>query len=154
VVEPSESAQRWRPPSRGRPARGRVGWSEVDATFQRTQVDGQAAWVGKCLHCGRKLVVRDDGRAMGQATLEHVWPQSQGGSDEVANLAVACSGCNREKGTRHDHGKRHGKAASRLDDVARVLRERRRERWRDPASVGMAARLAPVMSGPDVPPTE
>jgi hypothetical protein len=126
----------------------------TDATFQRTVVDGQAAWVGKCLHCGRKLVVRDDGRAMGQATLEHVWPQSQGGSDAVGNLAVACSGCNREKGTRHDHGKSRGKAASRLDDVARVLGERRRERWRDPDSVGMAARLAPVMSGPDVPPTE
>jgi 5-methylcytosine-specific restriction endonuclease McrA len=130
----------------------------TDATFERTRVDGQAAWVGKCLHCGRKLVVRDDGRAMGQATLEHVWPQSQGGSDEVANLAVACSGCNREKGTRHDHGKSHGqgrgKTASRLDDVARVLRERRRERWRDPASVGMAARLAPVMADPDVPSTE
>jgi 5-methylcytosine-specific restriction endonuclease McrA len=121
----------------------------TDATFQRTLVDGQPAWVGKCLHCGRKLVVRDDGRAMGQATLEHVWPQSQGGTDAVDNLAVACSGCNREKGTRHDHAKSHGKAASRLDEVAATLRARRRERWRDPASVGMAARLAPVMPGPD-----
>jgi hypothetical protein len=103
----------------------------TDATFQRTLVDGQAAWVGKCLHCGRRLVVRDDGRAMGQATLEHMWPQSQGGNDAVENLAVACNGCNREKGSRHDHGKR----ASRLDEVVAVLRERRRERWRDPASV-------------------
>jgi hypothetical protein len=116
----------------------------TDATFQRTLVDGQAAWVGKCLHCGRRLVVRDDGRAMGQATLEHVWPQSQGGSDAVENLAVACNGCNREKGSRHDHGK----SASRLGEVVAVLRERRRERWRDPASVGMATRLAPVLSGP------
>lgn len=115
----------------------------TDATFQRTHVDGQAAWVGKCLHCGRKLVVRDDGRAMGEATLEHIWPQSQGGSDAVENLAVACSGCNREKGTRHDHGK----VASRLGEVVAALRERRRERWRDPASVAMATRLAPVMTG-------
>jgi hypothetical protein len=35
----------------------------------------------------------------------------------------------------------------RLDEVVAVLRERRRERWRDPASVGMATRLAPVLSG-------
>lgn len=117
----------------------------TDATFQRTRVDGQEAWVGKCLHCGRKLVVRDDGRAMGQATLEHVWPQSQGGGDTVENLAVACNGCNLEKGTRHDHGK----SASRLDEVVAVLRARRRERWRDPASVGMALRLAPVMPDAD-----
>ncbi|HZJ62204.1 MAG TPA: HNH endonuclease, partial [Kofleriaceae bacterium] len=74
----------------------------TDATFERSSVDGQVAWVGKCLHCGSKLVVRDDGRAMGEATLEHVWPQSQGGSDAVANLAVACNRCNREKGSRHD----------------------------------------------------
>lgn len=117
----------------------------TDATFTPAQVDGQAAWVGKCLHCGRKLVVRDDGRAMGQATLEHVWPQSQGGSDAPDNLAVACSSCNREKGTRHDHGKR----ASRLDDVVALLQARRRERWRDPSSVGMATRLAPALR-PDV----
>jgi 5-methylcytosine-specific restriction endonuclease McrA len=114
----------------------------TDSTFERVLVDGQPAWVGKCLHCGSKLVVRDDGRAMGQATLEHVWPQSQGGNNAVANLAVACNRCNREKGSRHDHGK-HGE---RLDEVTTVLRERRRERWRDPADVGMAARLAPVIA--------
>jgi hypothetical protein len=117
----------------------------TDSTFERTVVDGDVAWVGKCLHCGRKLVVRDDGRAMGQATLEHVWPQTQGGSDAVTNLAVACNRCNREKGSRHDHGKHN----ERLDEVVAVLRERRRERWRDPEDVGMAARLAPVMAESD-----
>lgn len=114
----------------------------TDSTFQRAVVDGQAAWVGKCLHCGRKLVVRDDGRPMGEATLEHVWPQSQGGGDALANLAVACNRCNREKGSRHDHGKH----SERLDEVVAVLRKRRSERWRDPVDVGMAARLAAVMA--------
>ena len=117
----------------------------TDATFERGVVDGQVAWIGKCLHCGRKLVVRDDGRAMGEATLEHVWPQSQGGDNAVANLAVACTRCNREKGARHDHG-RH---ARRLDEVVAALRQRRSERWRDPATVGMAARLAPVLAADD-----
>jgi uncharacterized protein len=113
----------------------------TDATFARTTVDGQVAWVGKCLHCGKKLVVRDDGRAMGAATLEHVWPTAQGGTNEVENLAVACESCNVEKGARHDHG-RH---AQRLDQVTALLRERRRTRWRDPASVGMAGRLASLL---------
>jgi 5-methylcytosine-specific restriction endonuclease McrA len=112
----------------------------TDATFARVQLDGAPAWVGKCLHCGKKLVVADDGRALGGATLEHVWPRAQGGTDAIDNLAVARAGCNREKGTRHDH-----RAGARLDEVVAALRARRQARWRDPAEVGMAARLAKVL---------
>jgi 5-methylcytosine-specific restriction endonuclease McrA len=112
----------------------------TDKTFQRTVLDGKPAWVGKCLHCGKKLVVADDGRAISEATLEHVWPETQGGSNDIENLAVACAGCNREKGARHDH-----RGGPRLDEIVAVLRARRRERWRDPADVGMAARLAAVI---------
>ncbi len=111
----------------------------TDSTFERATLDGATVWVGKCIHCRSRLVVADDGRALGEATLEHVWPQAQGGSDDLANLAVACARCNREKGARHDH--HH---TPRLDEVVAVLRARRRERWRDPAAVGMAARLAEV----------
>ena len=112
----------------------------TDRTFEKTVLDGKPVWVGKCLHCGRKLVVGDDGRARGEATLEHVWPQTQGGTNDVENLAVACARCNREKGTRHDHRK-----GQRLDEVVALLRARRQERWREPAEVGMENRLAPVL---------
>lgn len=112
----------------------------TDKTFQRAVLDGKPAWVGKCLHCGKKLVVADDGRPISEATLEHVWPETQGGTNDVANLAVACARCNREKGTRHDH-----RGGARLEEVVAVLRARRLERWRDPADVGMAGRLASVL---------
>lgn len=112
----------------------------TDRTFARTSLDGKAVWVGKCLHCGKKLVVADDGRAISEATLEHVWPETQGGTNDLENLAVACAGCNREKGSRHDH-----RGGARLDEVVAVLRARRLERWRDPEDVGMAARLARVV---------
>jgi len=115
----------------------------TDATFARATLDDQQVWIGKCLHCNAKLVVRDDGLAMGAATLEHVWPTAQGGTNAIANLAVACARCNREKGVRHDHGKN----PPRLDEVVAVLRERRRARWRDPDAVGMAGRLAAVLPG-------
>lgn len=118
-----------------------LGAAVTDSTFARTTLDGELVWVGKCIHCNAKLVVRDDGRAMGTATLEHVWPQAQGGDNRLENLAVACARCNREKGTRHDHGK--GDRA-RFEEVTRKLAERRRERWRDPEVVGMTARLAPL----------
>lgn len=113
----------------------------TDKTFARAVLDGRPVWVGKCIHCNRKLVIADDGRPLGEATLEHVWPQTQGGTNDVANLAVACARCNREKGTRHDH-----KGGPRLDEIVARLRDRRTERWRNPADVGMAARLAPVLA--------
>jgi 5-methylcytosine-specific restriction endonuclease McrA len=112
----------------------------TDSTFERGTLDGRAVWIGKCLHCNRKLVVRDDGVAMGAATLEHVWPQTHGGTNELANLGVACAGCNREKGRRHDHTR-----GERLDAVVAFLAERRKQRWRDPADVGMAGRLAALV---------
>lgn len=112
----------------------------TDATFERITLDGKPAWVGKCIHCNTKLVVGDDGRSMGEATLEHVWPQTQGGTDQVENLAVACNRCNREKGSRHDH-----RRTPRLEEIVAELRTKRMARWRDPAAVGMAARLAQVL---------
>lgn len=81
---------------------------------------------------------------MGEATLEHVWPETQGGTNEVANLAVACARCKREKGSRHDH-----KGGQRLEEVVALLRTRRAERWRRPRDVGMAQRLAQVLPVPD-----
>ena len=119
----------------------------TDSTFERQALDGRRVWVGKCIHCNSKLVVADDGRSLGEATLEHVWPEAQGGTNDVMNLAVACARCNREKGTRHDH-----RGGSRLEQVVALLQARRLERWRDPSDVGMEARLLPVMgetSDPD-----
>jgi 5-methylcytosine-specific restriction endonuclease McrA len=113
----------------------------TDATFERTTLDGRVAWVGKCIHCNSKLVVGDDGRSLGEATLEHVWPQTQGGTDAVENLAVACNRCNREKGSRHDH-----RLTPRLEEIVAELRTKRMARWRDPEVVGMAVRLASVLA--------
>lgn len=109
----------------------------TDKTFERTVLDGRTVWVGKCIHCNSKLVVADDGRSLGEATLEHVWPETQGGTNEVTNLAVACARCNREKGSRHDH-----RGDQRLVEVVDLLKARRQERWRDPADVGMERKLA------------
>jgi hypothetical protein len=115
----------------------------TDSTFERMTLDNRPVWVGKCIHCNSKLVIADDGRALGEASLEHVWPQTRGGTNDVDNLAIACARCNREKSP-HDSGKNDG-----LDAMVEMLRARRAERWRDPAEVGMAARLARVMPAPD-----
>jgi len=122
----------------------------TDSTFERATLDGRRVWIGRCLHCNSKLVIADDGRSLGEATLEHVWPEAQGGTNDVKNLAVACARCNREKGTRHDH-----RGGPRLEQVVALLQARRLERWRDPRDVGMEARLAAVMGeapgGPEDP---
>lgn len=119
-----------------------LGIVATDRTFSATSLDGRRVWVGKCIHCAAKLVVGDDGRPLGAATIEHIWPQSQGGGDDLANLALACDRCNREKGSRHDH-KRGGDP--RLLEIVETLRRRRAERWRDPSEVGLAARLAALL---------
>ena len=118
----------------------------TDATFERTMLDATPVWVGKCIHCNSKLVVSDSGRPLGEATLEHIWPQTQGGTNEVVNLALACARCNREKGRRHDP-----KGGARFEEVVALLRARRQERWRDPETVGMARRLVQVLPMPDEP---
>ncbi len=100
-------------------------------------------WETRCLHCRSRLLVREDGEALGHATLEHVVPQAWFGkraaktltarvgddADNPRNLAVACAGCNHGKGVSHDaKGPNDARAAA----VVAALLERRLARWREP----------------------
>lgn len=101
----------------------------TDNTFERKDVRGERMWVGRCIHCGTSLTVSTTGETFG-ATVEHIVPGAQGGTDDLANLALACERCNHGKGMRLD--------VRRKDDPTVVaVRERmlarRRERWRNPA---------------------
>jgi len=104
-----------------------LGIVATDSTFERKTVRGDEVWVGKCIHCNRRLVVEANGDTVG--TIEHIVPRSHGGGDEIVNLALACGRCNREKGLRHDH-RRPGDPG--LSAVVQQLEARRRERWREP----------------------
>ena len=73
----------------------------TDATFEKTTLDGKTVWVGKCIHCNRKLTIADDGTPLSRATIEHIWPRNHGGANDLRNIALACSACNRSK-SRHD----------------------------------------------------
>ena len=118
----------------------------TDRTFERALLGDRTVWVGKCIHCGRKHTISDEGVPITQATLEHIWPRNHGGGNDLANLAIACGGCNREKGGRHDSRTRDD---ARLGEIVAELRRRRAERWRDPAEVGMAERIASVLAPPE-----
>jgi 5-methylcytosine-specific restriction endonuclease McrA len=100
----------------------------TDATFAMSVVRGEPVWVGKCIHCNARLVVRTDGDADGSATIEHIVPRTHGGGDDLANLAVACARCNALKGKRLDHRRREDPTLTRVIDT---LRARRLARWRD-----------------------
>ena len=101
----------------------------TDATFERREVRGSAALVGKCIHCGKKLVLGMDGCPLSDASLEHIVPKTHGGTDSLDNLAVACRRCNVQKGYRHDHGRADD---PKLRAVIETLRQRRAKRWREP----------------------
>jgi 5-methylcytosine-specific restriction endonuclease McrA len=108
----------------------------------RRNHNAAGVWETRCLHCRSRLQVREDGEALGLATLEHVVPQAWFGKraaaaltlrvgddpDDARNLAVACAGCNHGKGVSHDA---RGPADSRAFDVIAQLLQRRLERWRD-----------------------
>lgn len=102
----------------------------TDSTFERAEQRGQAVWIGKCLHCNAKLVVDESGEPISRATIEHILPRTHGGTDALANLALACARCNGEKGVRHDTRHRDDPRAK---EIRERLLERRRARWRDPA---------------------
>lgn len=103
--------------------------ASTDRTFERKQWGTEPVLEGKCIHCNRKLAIRLDGTPVGEATLEHIIPKNHGGTDDLMNLAVACAGCNSEKGRRHDHKRRDD---DRLRAVVERLQQRRRSRLVDP----------------------
>jgi len=100
----------------------------TDRTFAVVDVRGEQRWVGKCLHCGSRLMVMLDGTLLGTASIEHIVPRHHGGSDEIENLALACASCNHEKGRRHDARR---KPSARASAVIDALMARRRARWRE-----------------------
>lgn len=118
--------------------------SDTEAQL-RAEPDGRRLWETRCLHCRRRLQVRDDGEAFGHATLEHIVPQAWFGkraakpltaqvgddADDPRNLAVACAGCNHGKGVRHDA---RGPNDERAFEVVTQLLQRRLARWREPTS--------------------
>jgi 5-methylcytosine-specific restriction endonuclease McrA len=118
----------------------------TDRTYEAALLDGERVWVGKCIHCGTKLTIADDGTPISRATIEHIWPRNHGGENELQNIALACAGCNRSK-SRHD---RQHRADPRLAEVVEELRRKRTERWRNPAEVGLADRLARILAEPAI----
>jgi hypothetical protein len=118
----------------------------TDSTYELHHRGDQPVWVGKCIFCNRPLSVAADGTPISRVTIEHIWPRNHGGDDSLPNLALACGGCNREKGGRHDV--RHRRDA-RLLEIVEGLRQRRTRRWREPPEllshhVAWAQRTAPV----------
>lgn len=111
-----------------------LGIVRSDMTFEFHRDDSQLSttgggiWIGKCIHCGRKLGVSANGKT--DATVEHIRPLCAGGSrDDIMNCALACKRCNNEKGVRHDE---HVGKGGRADEVITSIEGKRLARWRTP----------------------
>jgi 5-methylcytosine-specific restriction endonuclease McrA len=99
----------------------------TDSTFVfHTTSEGDEIWIGKCIHCNRRLVVGSDGQT--GFTIEHIVPRVADGSNDLRNLALACGDCNNEKGRRHDE---HVGKGGHADQVVTSLWEKRQARWRN-----------------------
>ena len=53
---------------------------------------------GKCFYCGSQLGGFEPGVKGKKATIDHVYPKSKGGSDDISNKVLACQECNQRKG--------------------------------------------------------
>ena len=103
----------------------------TDSTFERATAGDREVWSGKCLHCNARLMLGLDGEPISRATIEHITPQSHGGTDDLENLGIACARCNSEKGVRHDNKPKND---ARLLEIIAKLAAKRRARWREPAA--------------------
>lgn len=103
----------------------------TDATFELMRQGPQQTRVlsGKCIHCGKRHQLELDGTPLTHATVEHIVPRAHGGTDALDNVAIACAGCNRKKGSRLDC--RRWEDAT-LQRVISTLSERRAQRMRPP----------------------
>ena len=100
----------------------------TDSTFRKLEWRGETVWCGKCIFCNKKLYVEADGTPDPNVTVEHIIPRSKGGTDDLENLALACKGCNNEKGIRHDVNKAD---RYRAYEIMEKLRRKRLKRWRN-----------------------
>jgi len=61
----------------------------------RTRLAEAQNW--RCCWCGRHTSIKRSRRD--SATIEHVLPKSQGGTDDWENLAMSCARCNSNRGS-------------------------------------------------------
>lgn len=92
----------------------------------------RGVWVGPCLFCGGRLAL--DPRTGDGATLEHIRPRTDGGTDDLGNLALAHGRCNNEKGRRTDPKHRRRADPDRYERIVQQLLARRAEGLRPPPS--------------------
>jgi 5-methylcytosine-specific restriction endonuclease McrA len=52
---------------------------------------------GLCWYCGKTLNTSNNGNVSDRACLDHVIPQSRGGSNDESNLVPCCRSCNSSK---------------------------------------------------------
>lgn len=107
--------------------------ARTDTTFALATLPGRGvtparpAWRGRCFYCDTPVWLDVDGTPVTDVSVEHLLPRTRGGTDDLRNLALACSRCNQEKGRRHDARK-----GGRSDEVIAAAMARRAARWRDP----------------------
>lgn len=106
-----------------------LGIIATDSSFERVEHRGREVWLGKCIHCNGNLLVALSGEPISRATVEHLVPRGQGGTDAPENLALACARCNHQKGRTHDL--RYA-TDPRVQEMVEKLLRRRQARWREP----------------------
>ena len=89
---------------------GRASCCNREATHDQRHCQGRtmSGWGGRKIPRLRSLVIQTYGRTchlchqpiLGQVSIDHVIPRSEGGTDDIENLRPACLACNVKRGTK------------------------------------------------------
>lgn len=79
----------------GNPKMARIVYEVTHWVWVRTRLAESQNW--RCCWCGRHTSIKRGRRD--SATVEHVLPKSQGGTDDWENLAMGCARCNSSRGS-------------------------------------------------------
>lgn len=74
---------------------GELAFDIANRIYIRTRLSEAQNW--KCCWCG--IPTTHYRGKKNSSTLEHIVPRSMGGTDDIENLAMACSKCNSRRGT-------------------------------------------------------
>ncbi len=96
VITEAPTKAYWKKQYPGEGMKAKLAFLSAKKVYMRVQLAEAQNW--RCCWCGTRCV--PESNKHNSATIEHVTPKCQGGTDTWENFAMACNRCNQARGVR------------------------------------------------------
>jgi hypothetical protein len=96
VINEAPTKAHWKTKYPDNGFQAKLAFASAKKVYMRVCLAEAQNW--RCCWCGVECVPESDKK--NSATIEHVTPRSQGGTDHWSNLAMSCNRCNQARGVR------------------------------------------------------